>query len=228
MISNPSEPQVSLCIFAKPPVPGEAKTRLIPAAGPRGAAAIARALLADILSIAAAVSACRLLLSVSQEFDADGMPPVEQFLQPDGNLGQRIEATLRYALSTTPAALALAADTPGLSTAMLELAITRLQTCDAVLGPTHDGGFYLLGLKSCPPGLLSDIRWGQAATLTDTIAALGLHKFRSARLQSLADLDTPEDLSRLIARFRSGALHSPALETVLASLRLAASKMGTS
>ena len=81
--------------------------------------------------------------------------------------------------------------------AHLRAACQALSCSYAVLGPADDGGFYLLGLNSCPPGLLADIPWSSAATCAQTEARLRLAGMPLRTLDPLPDVDTVADLARL-------------------------------
>lgn len=214
--------RLPVCVFAKPPVPGTVKTRLAKEIGPERAAALARAFFADVWGmvqelpwargIAAVTSDPEPLLGLRLEQDA--------WLQGDGDLGQRLEHILRRALSEAEAAMAIGADTPGLPRAYLAEAHEALETADAVLGPSDDGGFYLLGLKRCPPGLLANIAWSQETTRAETVARLAAMGFRIHLLPPWFDVDTGEDLARLSALLRTGAVRAPRTSEALVRLGL--------
>jgi rSAM/selenodomain-associated transferase 2 len=94
-----------------------------------------------------------------------------------------------------------------------------LAEADAVLGPCDDGGFYLLGLKRCPPGLLSDLGWSTPTTFADTHARLRERGLTVRVLEPWFDVDTSEDLDRLRNSITCGALHAPATARLLAASR---------
>jgi hypothetical protein len=73
----------------------------------------------------------------------------------------------------------------------------QLESGNAVLGPCADGGFYLLGLRSCPAGLLADIPWSCQRTCDATETRLRCHGMKVARIRSSFDIDTPADVHRL-------------------------------
>ena len=83
-------------------------------------------------------------------------------------------------------------DNPGLSPAHLAAAAKALATAPAVIGPAADGGYWLLGLAAPLPGLFEDIDWGTGTVFAQTLAKLPAG---TPRLETLADLDTPEDLA---------------------------------
>lgn len=186
----------SVCVFAKPPVPGRVKTRLASAIGPEAAAQLAAAMLSDVWSVLQATPGITPILAAAEE----GAFPFEAnpiWRQKPGALDCRIESILARALRNAPAAIALAADTPTLTPLHLTRALAALAGNDAVLGPCDDGGFYLLGLKRCPRGLLESIPWSCAATCRETEDRLIARGLTVATLASLPDIDTIDDLPHL-------------------------------
>jgi rSAM/selenodomain-associated transferase 1 len=203
---------VVACIFAKPPRAGEVKTRLIPALGPTGAAALAEAFLVDTLATVRSVPGLLPVLATTAPWAREDL---EVWQQGEGDLGARLERILRQGLARHPAALALGADSPGLPAAFLAQAVELLSTHDAVVGPTDDGGYYLLGVTRCPEGLLADLPWSAPTTCAATMARLSSHGFRVARLPPYFDVDTPEDLRRLQVALARGDVTAPATRTAL-------------
>ncbi len=213
-------PDTTVCLFAKPPRAGEAKTRLIPALGAEGAAALARAFLEDTWALLEALPWAQAVLSSTAPWPPALLPsPAAQvWLQGEGELGARLERSLERALLLTPLAFALGADSPGLPAGHLERARAALSDADAVLGPSDDGGFYLLGLRrALPPGALAGLPWSAPDTRLHTEARLRALGLRVAHAPPWFDVDTPEDLTRL----RGGPL-PPATRAVL--VRLAAGR----
>lgn len=208
----------TLCIFARPPVAGHTKSRLAADLGSEAAAAVAQALLADTVAAARAVPGAQVVLSVTQAFDFGPARGLELWVQPRGDLGSRLEWTLRRALRRSPWAVALGADTPGLSAKMLESTLSVLEERDAVLGPADDGGFYLLGLRACPNGLLAGIRWSHPQTLSDTEARLRTAGMGLGYTSPWFDLDTVDDLRRARALLETGSATGPHLAAAVESL----------
>jgi len=209
--------ETTICIFAKPPRPGEAKTRLVPAIGALHAARVAGALLEDMIEAAFQVPQAQVVVSATEPFALPGRS-LPLWPQPEGDLGTRIEHTVRKALLESRGAIAVGADTPGITAAILQNAIHRLKSRDAVLGPTDDGGYYLLGLRRCPRHLLRDIRWSHSATLADTLARFQQFGMGHSLLPRWFDLDTPEDLARVRSLLAAGEIAAPHLRRVLASI----------
>jgi rSAM/selenodomain-associated transferase 1 len=190
-------PETVVCIFAKPPQPDLVKTRLIPAFGADRAAELAEAFLADTVALVRTLPWAECIIAATERFERSYFRPEEVWLQSEGDLGERLEKILRLALKRRSSVLAIGADSPGLPVALLEDARKALQQADAVLGPSIDGGFYLIGLKDCPVGVLGGIQWSHSSTLDDTAARLQQYGMMTTRTGEWFDVDTPEDLERL-------------------------------
>jgi rSAM/selenodomain-associated transferase 1 len=187
--------ETPVCIFAKPPVPGKVKTRLAQDIGDHSAASLAAAMLRDIWSIVARTPGITAVLAAAEP----GTFPVNAgkeniWLQGTGELGTRIENVLRRGLRDASAVIALGADSPLLTTFHLEEALHQLKSADAVIGPSCDGGFYLLGLRHCPAGLLADLPWSSAETKVRTENRLYSHGMAVREIPMLPDVDTIADL----------------------------------
>jgi hypothetical protein len=122
------------------------------------------------------------------------VPADDIWLQGDGDLGQRIERIITRALVHAPAAIAIGADSPTLTGTHIEAALELIRTNDVVVGPSTDGGFYLLALRQCPPGLFASLPWSTAGTRQALTKRLEEHAFTIAHLEPLFDIDTPADL----------------------------------
>ena len=215
---------IHICVFAKPPRPGEVKTRLIPSLGENGAAMLAGALLRDTLDSIAGLTWARPVLATTEESPALNSRDLPVWLQGDGDLGEKLERILRRALEQSGAAIAIGTDSPGLPLALMERARELLDGHDVVLGPCIDGGFYLLALKSCPKGLLGGIPWSEATTFERTLAKLKALGLSVALLDPWFDIDRPEDLNSLADLLLAGSVRAPQTARALASLLLLPSK----
>ncbi|MBA3459576.1 MAG: TIGR04282 family arsenosugar biosynthesis glycosyltransferase [Deltaproteobacteria bacterium] len=208
-------PRVTVCIFAKPPVAGTVKTRL---AGAEQAARLARAFLLDTCAAVRALPWAEPILATTGSLGADLERQLELPIWPqgDGDLGARIERVLTRALESAPGAIALGADTPGLPSELLDRAHAALTLADAAIGPTDDGGFYLLALRHCPEGLLSNLPWSDPDTFTATLARLHERGLQTVILDRWFDIDRPADLERLHALLTARVLIAPeTLHTLL-------------
>lgn len=186
-------PSPRIVLFTRFPTPGLAKTRLIPALGEDGAAALHRRLTERTL---AAVRASKLPFEVR----STGAPP-DAFAawlgdarcvdQGGGDLGER----LLVAGPPYPT-LFIGADAPDLTPRHLQDAADALREASAVIGPAEDGGYWLLGLAGAADELFTDMQWGTDAVFAETLRRLKHRGVAPAILPMLADLDRPEDLAR--------------------------------
>jgi uncharacterized protein len=197
-----------LVIFAKAPQPGAVKTRLIPALGEAGAAALARRMLAHTLNQAlqAGVGPVELCMSPAPDdalWQHTELPGAAlRTAQETGDLGQRMAGAVhRVTTLHRQPALLMGCDCPGLTAAHISEAARQLRAHDAVLIPVADGGYVLIGLKSPCPELFTDMRWSISTVAAETLrrmTALGLRVWQGPQLH---DIDEPADLAHLPAGF---------------------------
>jgi rSAM/selenodomain-associated transferase 1 len=202
---------VVICIFAKPPVAGRVKTRLAAVVGRERAAELARAFLEDTISAVRSLPWAQPALATTETVESD----LPVLLQGEGDLGARIERVLRAALQLAPFAIAIGADSPALPRRLLEAGRVALERADAVIGPAEDGGFYLLGLRRCPEGLLAGLPWSASDTFQRTLERLRARGLRTEILEPWFDVDRAEDLDRLRALLRSGEIEAPRTASLL-------------
>ncbi len=194
-------------VFAKEPEPGRVKTRLCPPLSHEQAARAHEAFLADTLSRLATVGGVELRLAVSP--DAGGprlLALAERYgllvvAQGAGDLGQRMNRVLTGALADADAAVLLGADSPDLPTEYVERAFTALRTEEAVVGPSEDGGYYLIGAsRPIPSAFALEAEWGGPRVFEATVARLGADGTRFSLLPPWDDVDEAADLARLAGR----------------------------
>ncbi len=206
-----------IVVFARAPEPGKVKTRLAGAVGAEGAARLASAFLRDSWASLGAVAWARPVVATTGALDAT-FADLETWGQGGGDLGERIERMLRRALTGAPTAFAVGADTPGLPRHLLDEAREALASADAVLGPCDDGGFYLLGLKRCPEGLLAGLPWSRSDTLQHVRERLEARGLSVAIIAPWFDVDRPEDLARLEGLIRERRIQAPATARILGAM----------
>ena len=195
----------ALIIFAKAPVPGQAKTRLIPALGAEGAARLADRLLAHTLQQALALPVEHLELCVSPNeqhpaFERASAAAPERLnitMQGEGDLGQRMHRALSRVLSQHTRALLIGTDAPALDTALLGQAVQALAQHPAVFVPALDGGYALVGLIRPAPALFQDMAWSTAQVMQDTRSRARQLGLSWIELPPVADIDEPGDLIHL-------------------------------
>lgn len=209
----------AICIFTKPPAAGMAKTRLIPAVGAEFAAKLAEAFLRDTLAAVWKFGRSQPVIAATVPFEREYLLGQSMWIQPEGELGFRIEAILQRALLKYNMAFAIGADSPGLPINYLDQARNFLGSSDVVLGPCMDGGFYLIGVKECPSGLLSGIEWSTPATLEQTVSRLQRQGLSVALLPEWFDVDTEDELAHLELLIKERIVDCPHTQAVLESFR---------
>lgn len=188
-----------ILIFARAPVPGQCKTRLIPALGADGAAAMAARLLEHALTQARRSGLGEVILCGHPH----GRHPLFQacfatrWTQKGADLGARMEHAIRRAAAPGTGVLLMGSDCPGLTAAVLRRAAWRLKRHDLVLVPAEDGGYVLLGLRRPAPDLFRRMPWGGDGVFRRTLQRARRMGLSTAVLEPLWDLDRPEDLERL-------------------------------
>jgi len=139
-------------------------------------------------------------------------------MQGAGDLGERMARILARAIAEAGRGMVIGADLPGLPRSHLEMARDALARHEAVLGPTEDGGFYLLGLSRVPEGVLTDLPWSSPDTLARTERRLAGAGLGAARVPAWFDVDVPADLLRLRRLLAEDPEAAPRTRGALASL----------
>lgn len=186
-----------IIVFARAPVPGEVKTRLIPRLGALRAARLHLELTLRALRTARAARCGPVELHLTRRHSRFKGAK----LQRGRDLGERMQRALARAKN----AILIGADCPALTPADLRRAARWLRGgCEAVLAPAEDGGYALIGLRRPERALFDGIEWGGPRVYADTVRKLAGYRWRA--LRTVWDVDRPEDLERLRSlRFASGA-----------------------
>ena len=190
----------SLLVFARAPVAGRCKTRLIPRYGARGAAAIHRQLVLRALATAAQAGVdvtlccepdCRhgFFRQCRQRF------AVRLQAQARGDLGRKMALALQRGLRNAASVVIIGTDCPALRMQDLESAFTALEHgADYVLQPASDGGYVLIGARRGVTGALRHIDWSSGRELRQTLARLRQLNLRAHLLTPSWDVDYPKDV----------------------------------
>ncbi len=213
-------------MFAKPPRPGEVKTRLVPPLSPEGATRLYAAMLADTAVALAAAGVAWGVVSTDVEAQRAMWPrgapePLFWQAQTGADLGERMANAVGELVGRGyPGAVLVGSDHPAVDAETYRRAAALLgspagsgvavekgaaavfglgpgEELDVVLGPTHDGGYYLIGLTRPNPALFDGIEWSTPKVLEDTLERLVVMRLQAALLGARWDVDRPEDLERL-------------------------------
>lgn len=205
---------VNVVVVAKAPVPGQAKTRLAAAVGDDCAAAVAAAALRDTLdAVAAAPVASRTVALTGDLGQATDGAAIRQQLatftvieQRGHDFADRLANAHLDAGSRGYPVLQIGMDTPQVSPALLAECAKSLLGAGAVLGPAHDGGWWLLGLHDpAAAGCLRSVAMSRPDTGACTLRALRAAGLEVALLSTLADVDTIGDIAEVRRRCLSGS-----------------------
>lgn len=217
----------AVVVVTKSPRSGHVKTRLCPPLAPADAASLHDAFLRDT------VDRVRLLADVDVAVaysPAKDRPLFEAMFagtillpQRHGDLGMRLAAIFETLCAREfRGVIAIGADTPTLPLSFVRRAFVLLRRpdVDVILGPAHDGGYYLIGVKEAQPVLFRDIPWSTDQVYTLTMARAADARLRTACLPSWHDVDTFADLERLAADLATDGATSPRTYAQLVQLRL--------
>jgi rSAM/selenodomain-associated transferase 1 len=190
-----------IMVFARSPIPGKTKTRLIPALGKKGAARLHASLIEQTLFRIQSISGVKITLwctpSTEETFllscaERYGIALKAQCGQ---DLGSRMQHAFESTLRSAPWAIILGTDCPDLETSDVQQAIDAMHNgANAVAGPAFDGGYYLLGLRRASASLFREIPWGTESVWEITRNRLEQLGWNTTTTTWHHDLDRPEDL----------------------------------
>ena len=199
-----ADPGTAVIVFSKAPRPGSVKTRLIPLLGAEVAAALQVRLVKHALE-----TATKALRPVELHCAPDTNDPFFRFCaghygvtvraQVEGDLGARMLAAFTQSLTEHACVLLIGSDCPALTARHLRQADRSLRDgADAVFIPCEDGGYALIGMKRVQAALFDGMTWGGEHVMADTRARLTALGWRWRELETLWDVDRPEDYARLM------------------------------
>ncbi len=203
------------------------KTRLLSALTPKQAAQIHRACLKDAVRLLRRVHGVERGLYVAGS--ARQASAVARLLrlgpswhlrtQQGADLGARLHNAFRELLKNGKTkVIGIGTDTPWMKPRVIERAFRLLNRADVVLGPTEDGGYFLVGTRRVIPEMFHGISWGSHRVFQQTLRALARRKIRVARLATGFDLDRPADLARIRRRLARITTEAPALAGAIAEI----------
>lgn len=188
----------ALIIFIKNPVLGKCKTRLASGIGDNKALSVYNKLLSYTRKISLGIDSSRYLYYDSNiELEDDWSNDIFiKKTQAKGDLGARMSSALSEVLTHSQHAIIIGSDCPQLSPEIIEVAYESLKTNDICLGPTHDGGYYLIGMRKNIPELFQNITWSSSSVYEDTIRIIEDLSLTYKSLPVLSDLDDAKDLAK--------------------------------
>ena len=196
----------ALIIFAKAPIPGEVKTRLCPPLDEEEAASLHGSLVLDAIERTKGLQGISLYVAGTPDIEhpffkvMEGRYGARLLLQRGPDLGARMKQAMQDAFDQGPKDVLLTGtDLPTLPRAHLVEALTLIKNHDVVLGPTTDGGYYLIGLRKMVPGLFDGIAWSMASVFGETKKKIEAAGLSLGLLPECRDVDTLDDLKHFIA-----------------------------
>jgi rSAM/selenodomain-associated transferase 1 len=193
----------AILIFSKNPVEGEVKTRLIPEWGTEGALKIYKDILKKTIETVKQSDVSGIYLFCTPDLDNPFLKfcslqyELKLELQQGNNLGERMANAIQSVLQQFANVVIIGSDCPELTCNDINLAFDKLnKKYDLVLGPSEDGGYYLIGMNGDYPDIFQGINWGSNNVLSMTRERIKLHHLNAYELEAKWDLDRPEDVHR--------------------------------
>jgi len=218
---------ITLGMMARAPVPGGCKTRLATVIGEQPAARLYAAMIRDSIENYSRIGATHNLVLAAPELDgmrvlSDLTPPGWQVIPQTGRgLGERLSNALRALSSDGWPVLLMGSDSPTVPVAPISAALACFDGTDRVLlGPTDDGGYYLIGMSLLALQVFRDIPWSTSRVLETTLARCAALSLSTEILPRWYDVDDGKDLERLRAELSDFPERAPRCTDVLRELRL--------
>jgi hypothetical protein len=192
----------ALLVVAKQPFPGQTKTRLSPPLSSQQAAVLYECFLRDTLELMRCIPGVHntivYLPRSAEDYFRALAPDMNLMLQKGENLGERLDNLLTESLSNGALkAVVMDSDSPTLPADYILHAFRSLDDADVVLGPTEDGGYYLIGMKKPHPRLMREIQMSTPQVLQDTLILAEKCGVKVSLLPSWYDVDTVEELLKI-------------------------------
>ena len=192
----------TLIVFAKEPVNGTVKTRLRNCFSDNDLIRLYKAFIKDTLAVANDIRNARKILAFSSRTAPRFLKSVaggfEMIEQKGRTLGDRIHNAFLYAKNNKAEKIVIiGSDSPTLAHDVIQRAFRKLDSCDIVLGPAADGGYYLVGMRESHRALFKGIKWSCRSVLDNTLTRAKQLGKKIAQLNSWYDVDDCDSLARL-------------------------------
>ena len=217
--------KICVIVFAKNPVPNQVKTRLVPALSPEQAATLYTAFLTDWCETLAKLPGVDLIIAYTP---AEAQSDLQALIGEDAtyipqigtDLGERLASATQWAAEHKYTKILLVgSDSPTLPISYISKAFTLLDSRDIAIGPSTDGGYYLIGfsvetLETTVPRIFEEIAWSTADVFQQTVASIRSLKATLGLLPPWYDIDTAEDLVFLHAHISAMRLAGETVQAV--------------
>ncbi len=187
-----------LIIFVKNPIEGEVKTRLASSIGEKKALVVYQQLLKITAKAVENVNAEKLVsysgyIEESDDFDEQRF---EKTIQKEGDLGEKMKHAFKSSFDNGfNRTVLIGSDCPEISKSLIDEAFKELAEADSVIGPSEDGGYYLIGLSRFMPEIFDNVEWSTSSVFLSTIKTLDDLGATYRVLKKLNDIDTESDLN---------------------------------
>ncbi len=208
-----------LIIFAKNPIPGKVKTRVTPHITPTDAAELYKAFIVDIVSNTLILKCDRIViaytpLNAETSFHEICGQSINYIPQEGYDLGERMKNAFRYTFDKgSKRTVIIGTDSPTLPLSYIRKAFSVLEKVPITIGPTFDGGYYLVGLSEQNNDIFDGVEWSTSRVFSQTLTRIKALNKQFYLLPPWYDVDTPEDLkflrSHILAMKLSGASDIP-------------------
>ena len=194
-----SHPNRTLVIMAKAPKPGMVKTRLMESLPARAVTALYRCLLEDTLALARSLASVEVAVMCPEADQAELAELLGNTVQVVAQKGEGLAAGLtsvfrHFTVGGRQHVIAFNSDSPHLAPSVLESAFEILATHDVVVGPTHDGGYYLVGAKAAHPALFESDGMGTGSALDRLLTRAKSLELSTGFTEPFYDIDIANDL----------------------------------
>jgi uncharacterized protein len=232
MAVHSSESSRVLVIMAKAPRHGAVKTRLAPSLSPEAATAFYCCLLHDTLALARALNDVEVAIMCPDSDVNDLAQLADSQVSVVAQKGDGLAAGLTSVFSHFTQdkqcrVIAFNSDSPHLPPTVLEDAFETLASHDLVVGPTHDGGYYLVGAKACHPTLFAHDGMGTSSALERLLSCSRTLELSIGYAEPFYDVDVPDDLTRLVAELRLAPTRAPRTAAWLKEWELVSAQLRT-
>lgn len=183
-------------VFVKNPQLGKVKTRLAATLGDEKALEIYNKLVDYTRTVLLGIEGVKKYVYYSDFIDSEdewSNGIFEKKLQVHGGLGSKITYALKNTFNTCDQVIIIGSDCPQLTSDHIKEAFEQLDAVDLVIGPSHDGGYYLLGINKLHPELFEGINWSTEHVFNETIKKAQSLNLSTSTLETLSDVDFEED-----------------------------------